>query len=185
MDRLTAVSVTEARAFHSTFRFIDDVLSIDNPFWEKYVGKPFEEGGIYPKALTLNNTSLSNKEVTFLGMHIFECNGSLELDVFDKRKEFPFAVRRYPQMCSLIPQSIPYGVFVGQLTRYYRVCTQTGFFVENARILALTLITQGCKKSRIVKCFRSFLSKFQRLRWRDASVNGMCKVFERLVGSYG
>ena len=116
-------------------------------------------------------------------MRIFERNNRLEVDVFDKRKEFPFTVRRYPQMCSLIPQSIPYGVFVGQLTRYYRVCTRPEFFVENARLLALTLLAQGCKKGRLFKCFHSFLAKFQRLRWNDATAYGVYKVFVRCVGS--
>lgn len=48
----------------------------------------------------------------------------------DKSKYVPFKVRRYPLMCSLIPQTIPYGVFVGQLHRGYRISTDVEDFLS-------------------------------------------------------
>ncbi len=120
IDRLAMTNPGAARNFHMSFRLIDDVLSADNPCLREYIDKTAEDGGIYPRALTLNETSINAEEVNFLGMKIRSAGSSFCVDVFDKRSEFPFRVLRYPSTDSLIPMSIPYGVFVSQLHRDYR-----------------------------------------------------------------
>ena len=140
-----------------TFRLIDDVLSVDNQYWKDFVGKAAEHGGIYPAALTYNETSKSPTEVTFLGMRITDVFGRTRITVYDKRADFGFPVRRYPHMKSLIPTSIPYGVFVGYLHRYYRICTDADDFLAHSCTLASTLIDQGCHKHRLLRCFRTSL----------------------------
>jgi hypothetical protein len=171
IDKLMAHCLAEARGFHMTFRLIDDVLSVDNIHWVKYRSLSAEEGGIYPRALTLNDTNVSVREVHFLGMSISSNAGALRLNVFDKRKEFPFRVRRYPHMQSMIPTSIPYGVFVGQLHRYYRICTTWRDFVKHAQLLAETLVRQGCRWRRLQEKYRSFIAlRGRTLRWGVRSV---------------
>jgi hypothetical protein len=54
------------------------------------LSKTYEEGGIYPGAFKLEQTSTSNKAVDFLGMHIETGGKRLTLSVYDKRKDFPF-----------------------------------------------------------------------------------------------
>ena len=94
-----------------TFRLIDDVLSVDNPSVHLYIDLPHKEGsevgGIYPAELTLNNTSVSENLVQFLGMELKYTGDVLTLDVYDKKKAFPFTVIRYPHLDSLIPVNIP------------------------------------------------------------------------------
>ena len=58
----------EAKRFGMTFRLIDDVLSVDNPEFQHAISRPSEDGGLYPKALTLNQTSKSNLMADFVGM---------------------------------------------------------------------------------------------------------------------
>ena len=77
------------------------------------VGTPAEDGGLYPKALKLADTSISPVEVNFIGMKITDGEKGLQLEVYDKRKEFNFPVIRYPNLLSLIPASSPYGVWMG------------------------------------------------------------------------
>jgi hypothetical protein len=170
MSRLTAKDQALAQSFHMTFRLIDDVLSVDNAEFIKYATMSHEEGGIYPAALLLNNTSLDSSTVVFLGMKLSlgEADGRLNITVFDKRLEFPFSIVRYPNMESLIPSSIPYGVFVGQLYRYYRICTRWQDFIDWSITLAKTLYTQGCSCTRLKRLFHNFLSRFKFLRWRIA-----------------
>ena len=91
------------------------------------------------------------------------------MDVFDKRKEFPFPVVRYPHLDSLIPTNVPYGVFVGQLYRYYRICTDWRNFCDHAVSLASTLIKQGSVRSKLVGKFGSFLARYTTLRWNVSS----------------
>lgn len=105
-----------ARMFHMTFRLIDDVLSLDNLEMMQALSLSHDNGGLYPAELTLNQTSKSSTAVEFLGMNIVADQNRLRLSVFDKRKTFPFVVRRYPLMSSLIPRTIPFAVLSGQLT---------------------------------------------------------------------
>ncbi len=144
---------------------------------------PAEQGGIYPQALLLNETTITNKEVTFLGMRITQTSGGkLCLDVYDKRKDFPFTVVRYPAMSSLIPPSMPYGVFVSQLYRYYRICTSAQAFVGRAADLGRTMLQRGCHFTRLCRCFFTFLRKVAPTRWA-AAVAPLSYVFYEQLGS--
>ena len=103
-----------AGTFHNTFRLIDTVLSVDDPLMVAALSKPYEERGLYPAALELKQTSKSSRMADFLGIHLETDSNCFHLSVYDKRKEFPFRVRRYPMMASLIPRTIPCGVFLGK-----------------------------------------------------------------------
>jgi hypothetical protein len=157
-----------ATAFRHTYRLIDDVLSVGNPFWEKAVGVSAEAGGMYPSCLQLNDTSISPSSVNFLGMQILLRRGRIVLDVFDKRKEFKFLVNRYPHMDSLIPESIPYGVFSGLVHRFYRICSEKEAFVRQCRELASVLVAQGCAVKRIRNEFRRALRKLWPVKWNTS-----------------
>jgi hypothetical protein len=183
IDRLMAHDIRTARACHMTFRLIDDVLSVDNRKMQQCTDDCAEEGGMYPRALRLNNTSISRSEVQFLGMRLRSAKNGLQLTVFDKRAEFPFAVRRYPNMRSLIPAYIPYGVFTGQLHRYYRICTEPEEFVTHSALLAHTLFSQGCAMRRLRKTFHAFVASRIRIRWY-ISVPALCSGFQAKLGSF-
>ena len=78
---------------------------------------------------------------------------SLELDIFDKKNEFPFQVIRYPHLDSAIPRSIPYGVFTGLLYRRYRICTRKPTFLLRSVELATILMDKRCSKGRLCSLF--------------------------------
>ena len=138
--------VEEAKAYHLTFRLIDDVLSIDNPFYEDLVKS-------YPSYLTAEETSLPDG-ANFIGMSIRPGpNNQIELGFYDKRKDFPFKVVRYPNLANEIPTNIPYGLFIGQLYRFCRICSAIIGAVVEAVSLALTLFKQGAKILRLLQCF--------------------------------
>ena len=74
-------------SFNKTFRLIDDVLSLDNLIFLILMYD------IYPPALILNNTNITDTHVTFLGMNIREDEGhTLSMDIYDKRKEFGYNI---------------------------------------------------------------------------------------------
>lgn len=179
IDKLLASSHEAiATQFHMTFRLIDDVLSVDNPYWTSAISASQGNGGMYPAALSLNDTTINSQQVRFLGMSICDIGGKLSFDVFDKRREFPFTVCRYPHKCSMIPTYIAYGVFTGLLHRYYRICTQFSQFVLNASLLARTLIKQGWMFSRLRIIFRRFIQSRLGLKWKHPLSN-MCMEFAR------
>lgn len=168
IDRLvTSGETVKAKCFCNTARLIDDTLSLDNPHWQSAVTVSAENGGMYPGVLPYNDTRKNSFETNFIGMRIvINAKRKVELDVFDKRKEFKFQVQRYPNMKSFIPEGIPYGVFIGQLHRYYDICCQPKAFICNSVWLASMLIQQGCARTKILRCFYSFLVHKQRQRNR-------------------
>ena len=53
------------KAFNSTSRYLDDLLIIDNPYFEGMVNQ------IYPPELQLNKANTSDTEAPFLDLHLF------------------------------------------------------------------------------------------------------------------
>ena len=58
-------------AFKSTSRYLDDLLNIDNPYFEGMVNR------IYPPELKLNKANTSDTEAPFLNLHLSISNGFL------------------------------------------------------------------------------------------------------------
>ena len=56
-------------AFNSTFRYLDDLLNIDNPYFEGMINR------IYPHELQFNKANASDTEATFLDLHVSVSNG--------------------------------------------------------------------------------------------------------------
>ena len=52
------------KAFNSTSRYLDDLLNIDNPYFEGMVNQ------IYPPELQLNKANTSDTEAPFLDLHL-------------------------------------------------------------------------------------------------------------------
>ena len=56
-------------AFNSTTRYLDDLLNIDNPYFEGLVNQ------VYPPELLLNKVNTSDTEAPFLDLHLSISNG--------------------------------------------------------------------------------------------------------------
>ena len=56
-------------SFNSTSRYLDDLLNIDNPYFEGMVNQ------IYPPELKLNKADISDTEAPFLDLHLSISNG--------------------------------------------------------------------------------------------------------------
>ena len=77
-------------AFNSTSRYLDDLLNIDNPYFEGMVKQ------IYPPELQLNKAFTSDTEAPFLDLHLFVSNGFVSSKVYDKRYDFDFGIVNFP-----------------------------------------------------------------------------------------
>ena len=93
-------------AFNSTSRYLDDLLNIDNPYFEQIVGQ------IYPTELQLNKANSSDIEAPFLDLNLSITNGIVSSKLYDKWDDFN----------GDIPRSPSYGVYISQLIRFARDC---------------------------------------------------------------
>ena len=65
-------------AFNSTFRYLDDLLYIDNPYFEQM------EGQIYSTEFQLNKANSANTEAPFLDLNLSITNGIVCSEIYDK-----------------------------------------------------------------------------------------------------
>ena len=103
------------KVFNSTSRYLDDLLDIDNPYFEQMVGQ------IYPTELQLNKANSSDTEAPFLDLNLSKTNGIVSSKIYDKRDGFNFEIVNFPFLDGDVPRSPSYGVYISQLIRFARV----------------------------------------------------------------
>ena len=110
------------KAYNSTSRYLDDLLNIDNPYFEGMVSQ------IYPSELQLDKANTSDTEVPFLDLHLSISNGFVSSKMYDKRDDFDFDIVNFPFLDGDVPRRPSYGVYISQLIRFARVCSHVDDF---------------------------------------------------------
>ena len=77
-------------AFNSTSRYLDDLLNIDNYFFDNMVNN------IYPSELQINKTNMSDTEASFLNLHLSISDGFVKTKIYDKRDYFDLDIVNFP-----------------------------------------------------------------------------------------
>ena len=76
-----------ASRFNLTYRYIDDVLSINNPEFENYLGK------MYPTELEIKDTTESTTSASYQDLLLsIGRDGQLHTSIYDKRDDFNFHI---------------------------------------------------------------------------------------------
>ena len=89
-------------AFNSTSRYLDDLLNIDNPYFEQMVGQ------IYPTKLQLNKANSYNTEASFLDLDLSITNGIVSSNIYDKQDDFNFEISHFWMEMFLAPLPMVY-----------------------------------------------------------------------------
>ena len=146
-----------AYSYRYTVRYIDDLLTFNNPSFEENITT------IYPPELTLKKTTESANKASYLDIEIEVRGNQLHTSVYDKRDHFAFSIVKFPFLCGNIPSNPTYGVYTSQLVRIGRICDSFKDF--NGRHLQLTdrLIKQGFHYDKLCYKFKHFARKYQHL----------------------
>ena len=100
--------IHEARAFNFTYRYIDDVLSINNSIFAEFL--PL----IYPTELEVKETTYAASSASFLDIYFeFDDSGHLSTNIYDKRDDFNFKIINF-QICAAIYQLLLHMVFTSR-----------------------------------------------------------------------
>ena len=121
-------------AFNSTSRYLDDLLNIDNPYFEQMVDQ------IYPTELQLNKANSSNTEAPFLDLNLSITNGIASSKNYDKQDDFNFEIVNFPFLDGDVPRSPSYGIYISQLIRFARVCSNVDAFTDRSKEVLLLWI---------------------------------------------
>ena len=117
-------------AFNSTSRYLDDLLNIDNIYFDQMVDR------IYPTELRLNRANSSDTEAPFLDLNLCISNGTVSTNIYDKRDNFDFDIVNFLFLDGDVPRRTSYGVYISQLIRFARASSNLNDF--NYRNKALT-----------------------------------------------
>ena len=144
-------------AFNSTSRYLDDLLNIDNPYFEGMVNQ------IYPPEVQLNKANISDTEAPFLDLHLSVANGFVSSKIYDKRDDFDFGIVNFPFLDGDVPRRASYGVYISQLIRFARVCNHVTDFNARNKCLTAKLLQQGYRYHKLRKTFSKFYRRHYEL----------------------
>ena len=138
------------KAFNLTCRYLDDLLNIDNSYFEGMVNQ------IYPPELQLNKANISYTEDPFLDLHLSISKGFVSSKIFDKRDDFDFDIVNFPFLGGDAPRRPSYGVYISQLIRFARECSNADDFNTRNKCLTASFLKQGYRYQKLRKAFSKF-----------------------------
>ena len=149
-------NIAEAGVLKYVFRYLDDLLSLnDSGYFQDVIST------IYPVELILSKTNVDPTASEFLDMFLSIANGKLDCTVFDKRRNFPFKVVKFPDIkFSNVPERPSYGIFYSQMIRILRICNKLDFFISELEILCNSFLEKGYEKLKLLKIFERFMCKY-------------------------
>ena len=93
----------------------------------------------------------------------YTSSGQLSTKIYDKQDDFNFKIINFPNMCSNIPASSAYGVYISQLIRYVRASSNYSDFLKRHLHLRNRLLDQGYKHIRLIRSLKKFIFREQEL----------------------
>ena len=145
-------------AFNTTSRYLDDILNINNVYFDNMVSQ------IYPSELQLNKANASDTEAAFLDLQMSISNDIVSTKIYD----FDFEIVNFPFLDGDVPRSTSYGVYISQLIRFARASSYVADFNTRNKLLTQKLLKQGYRYHKLRKTFSKFyrryydlISKFQ------------------------
>ena len=144
---LSIIKLILLKLFYSTSRYLDDLLNIDTPCFEQMVVQ------IYPTELQLNKANSSGTETPCLDLNLSISNGTFKSKIYDKRDEFYFELVNFPFLGGDVPRSPSHGVYISQLIRLARVCSNVNDLNNINLFVTEKSLNQGYRYNKIQKPF--------------------------------
>ena len=137
-------------AFSSTSRYLDDLLNIDNTYFDGCISQ------FYTPELQVNKANSSDTEAAFLDLHLSIVDGFVSCKIYDKRDDFDFEIVNVPVLDGDVPRAASYGVYISQLIRFARVSSHVTDFNTRNKLLTAKLLNQGYRYHKLRKAFYKF-----------------------------
>ena len=136
-------------AFNTTSRYLDDILNINNVYFDNMVSQ------IYPSELQLNKANASDSEAAFLDLHLSISNDIVSTKIYDRHHDFDFEIVNSPFLDGDVPRSTSYVVYISQL-RFARASSYVADFNTRNKLLTQKLHKQGYRYHILHKLFSKF-----------------------------
>ena len=98
-------------------------------------------GHVYPTEFQLNKANCFDTEARFLDLYLsITRDGIVSSEIYDKQDIFNFAIVNFPFLDGDLPRSPTYCVYILQLIRFTRVCSNDSDFKNRNQILTPKLL---------------------------------------------
>ena len=119
------------RSFYFTFRYIDDVLSLNNSRFGDFVDR------IYTIELEIKDTTDTDMFVSYLDLHLeIDSEGRLRTKLYDKRDDFNFPIVNFHLYVATFQQHL----HMDQSIRYSKACGSYQDFLYRGLLLIRKLL---------------------------------------------
>ena len=119
---------------------------------------------IYSPELEVKETTDTASSASYLDVYLeFDDSGQLSTEMYDKRDDFNLKIINFPNMCSNIPASPAYGVYISRLICYARASSNYADFLKRHLHLRNRLLDQGYHQIRLIRSFKKFIFRYQDL----------------------
>ena len=105
-------------AFNSTSRYLDDLLNIDNTYFDGMVKQNYPSERQWNKANSFDTEDL----------HLTISDGFVSFKIYDKRDGFDFDIVNFPFLDRDIPRATSYWIYIPQLIPFARVSSHVADF---------------------------------------------------------
>ena len=92
-------------------------------------------------------------EAPFLDLNLSIINCIVSSKIYDKRYDYNFEIVNFPFLDGDVTRSLSYGVYISQLIRFARVCSNVDDFKSRNLFLTAKLLKQGYRYHKIRKAF--------------------------------
>ena len=137
-------------AFNITSRYVDDILNINNVYFDNMVSQ------IYPSEFQLDKANTSDTEGAFLDLHLSISNYIVSIKIYDKRDDFDFVSINFSFLDGDVPRSTSYGVYNSYLIRFDRASSYITDFNTCNKLLTQKPLKQGYRYHKLRKTFSKF-----------------------------
>ena len=134
-------------AFSTTSRYLDDILNINNVYFDNIFSQ------IYTSELQLNKANTSDTEAAFIDLQLLISNDIVSTKIYDKRDDFDFEIVNFPFLDGDVPRSTSYGVSISQLMRFAKASSYVADFNIRNKLLTQKLLKQGYWYHELRKTF--------------------------------
>ena len=141
-------------AFNTTSRYLDDILNLNNVYFDNMVSQ------IYPSELQLNKANTSDTKAAFLDLHLSISNDIVSTKIYDKRDDFDFEIVNFPFFDGDVSRSTFCGVYISQPIRFARASSYVADFNTHNKINSETSKTR-LSVSKFYIRYYDLISKFQ------------------------
>ena len=154
LTKLKKSDLPRARKFRHVFRFIDDLISLNDD--DEFLNSHHE---IYPPEMKLKTENVYNQAATHLDLNLEIKDKVICSKLFDKRDAFSFSVVRMPYKCSNMPYKMFYSTISAEVLRICRATSKYESFLLSVAKLISRMIKQGAKTLNIRKIMMKMMSR--------------------------